>query len=469
MARELTEKDLLHLTQEQAEEIFKQGEEAVIWALLKLSLLAQSKKEISPDLSTPSSQIPPYAKPAAKRGRKKRGREAGHKGEHRRPPLVIDRREEHDLRRCPDCGGPVSPSYDERTRVIEDIEKSTVVTTEHTVHSHYCPHCKKRVEPRVTNALPRSTIGNRALTLTSWLHYGLGQTTSQIAQLLDSLFHFPVTPGGLVQQWQRLAEILEPWYDQIADEARESAVLNVDETGWRVNGKTHWLWCFTNPRLTWYHVDPSRSGDVVDEFLRDCFEGTLVSDFFGAYNVVTGERQLCLAHLLRELKSVSEMNTTEEWIEFHTNLKRILKDAIRLSRRSDRAAPDYERKVNRIHLRLDEMISHTAWRDADCLRLLKRLDKHRYALFTFLDQPDVPFDNNRAEREIRPAVIARKNFFQNASERGAWTQSVLMTVYRTLKLRDHDPLETLADALTLFIATDKLPPLPDAVAPRPPG
>lgn len=463
----LSNEKLLHLTKEEAVALVEQDKETAVWALLKLSLLAQGKKTISPDLSTPSSQIPPYAKPAAKRGRKKRGREAGHKGEHRRPPLTIDRHEEHTLRCCPDCGGPVSLGYDKRRRVIEDIEQSTVVTTEHTIHAHYCSRCKKRVEPRVTDALARSTIGNRALALTSWLHYGLGQTTSQIVQVLGSLFHFPVTSGGLTQQWQRLGEILEPWYDQIADEARESAVLNADETGWRVNGKTHWLWCFTNPRLTWYHIDPSRSGDVVDEFLADCFEGTLVSDFFSAYNVVTGERQLCLAHLLRELKKVSESNTSKEWTEFHQNLKRILKDAIRLSRRPDRAASDYERKVNRIHLRLDEMISHRTWSDADCLRLVKRLEKYRYSLFTFLDNPDVPFDNNRAEREIRPAVIARKNFFQNASARGAQTQAILMTVYRTLKLRDHDPLETLADALTIFIATGKMPPLPEAGAPKP--
>jgi hypothetical protein len=76
------------------------------------------------------------------------------------------------------------------------------------------------------------------------------------------------------------------------------------------------------------------------------------------------------------------------------------------------------------------------------------------------------YDNNRAEREIRPAVIARKNSFHNTSNQGAWTQAVLMTIYRTLKLRGQDPIETIADVLTLFIATGKLPGLPTA---KPPG
>ena len=461
MKRELTDKDLLNLTEEQTVEIFNQGQEAVTWALLKLSVLAQGKKRISPDPSTPSSQIAPYEKPAAKKRRKKRGRKPGHKGEHRRPPLAIDRREKHTLRRCPECGGPVSQAYDERKRVIEDIEKTTVVTTEHTIHSHYCPRCKKRVEPRVTDALPKSTIGNRALVLSSWLHYGLGQTTSQIVSVFDSLFHFPVSAGCLTQQWQRLGRILSPWYDAIAEEGRTCAVLNADETGWRVEGKTHWLWCFTNPQLTYYAIDPSRSSEVVNRFLTDCFEGTLVCDFFGAYNkVLVGAWQRCLAHLLRELKRVREVNKTDEWIAFDKKLRRILKDAIRLSRRTDREADDYKRKVNRIHLRLDKMISHTTWNDADCKRLTKRLDKHRHSLFTFLDDAAVPFDNNRAERELRPAVIARKNSFQNASARGAQTQATLMSIYRTLKLRGHDPLETIAGALASLIGMGTLPTLP---------
>jgi len=461
----LTDEELLHLTEEQAAELLRQGDETVIWALLRLVALAKTNKSLTPALSTPSSQIPPYQKPAPKKSRKKRGRPKGHEGARRKPPLVINRSEDHALGCCPECGGPVGPSIDERRRVIEDIEKTRPVTTEHTIHSHWCPKCRKRVEPRVTDALPKSTIGNRALVLGSWFHYGLGQTISQVAQLFDSVFHFPVSASGLVQQWMRLADILEPWYEQIAQEARESAVLNVDETGWRVNGKTHWLWCFTAPSVTLYDIDPTRSSDVLSRVLAECFEGTLVSDFYGAYNIIASDRQLCLVHLLREIEKVAEKNASEEWKRFGATLKRMMKDAIRLSRRADRQAPDYASKVNRVHRRLDELISENNWSDADCARLTKRLEKYRYSLFTFLDNPDVPFDNNRAEREIRPAVIARKNSFHNTSERGAATQAILMSIYRTLKLRGLDPVETLADALALFIATGKLPALPE----KPPG
>ncbi len=102
--------------------------------------------------------------------------------------------------------------------------------------------------------------------------------------------------------------------------------------------------------------------------------------------------------------------------------------------------------------------------------MVKRLHKHRDRLFVFLYDAAVAPDNNRAEREIRPAVIARKNSFHNMSPRGASTQSILMSVYRTLKLRGHDPIETIADALAIHVAGGSLPSLPSTIelAPRAP-
>jgi len=80
-------------------------------------------------------------------------------------------------------------------------------------------------------------------------------------------------------------------------------------------------------------------------------------------------------------------------------------------------------------------------------RLAKRLRKHADELFTFLDYPDVTFGNNLAERMIRPALILRKISQSNRSEKGAAVQAVLMSVYRTLKLRSHDPLATTTSAM----------------------
>jgi transposase len=92
--------------------------------------------------------------------------------------------------------------------------------------------------------------------------------------------------------------------------------------------------------------------------------------------------------------------------------------------------------------------------------LIKRLKRHRHELFTFLEHADVPFDNNLAERAIRPAVIIRKNSYCNRSERGADIQAVLMSIYRTLTQRGHSFLETITQALRTYVSTGALPPLP---------
>ena len=89
--------------------------------------------------------------------------------------------------------------------------------------------------------------------------------------------------------------------------------------------------------------------------------------------------------------------------------------------------------------------------------------RHRDELLTFLDEPEVPFDNNHAERAIRPAVMIRKNRFGNRSNRGAETKAVLMSVYRTLQQRSHALLKTVVDALTTYLTTGQLPPLPPNV------
>ena len=104
------------------------------------------------------------------------------------------------------------------------------------------------------------------------------------------------------------------------------------------------------------------------------------------------------------------------------------------------------------------------WQDIHAKRLVKRLRRHQNDLFTFLDQEGVSFDNNHAERSIRPAVILRKNSYGNRSERGADCQAVFMSVFRTLKQRGRDPIRTTIDALQAYLATGQLPELPKSAS-----
>ena len=460
------------LTSDQADAIFALGKEAVIFALLAQAkmIAEQCSGKQSPsrsdDPSCPSAQKPPYEKPSKKGRKKKPGRKKGHEGSCRPNPEHVDRTEIHRVKRCPDCGAKLKNCTGSRDRYVEDIpEDVKVEVVRHVIHRDWCPCCRKMVEPTVTDALPRSTIGNRLLALSAWLHFCLGTTISQVLAVFNFHLHFKMTSGGLVHMWHRLADILESWYEEIADDIIRSGVLYGDETGWRLDGKPSWLWCFTSRLTSLFAIERSRASPVVLKFITDYFDGVFVSDFWGAYNVLTCVKQKCLVHLLRDLERVERYkDTSVDWPGFAKKLKRLVRDAIRLRNRLDTLdASTYEQRYHRIEQRLQLMIE-TAWTNKEARRLVKRLRRHQHDLFTFLLEHEVPFENNFAERIIRQAVIMRKNSYCNRSDRGARTQAILMSVFTTLKQRNLNPIKTVEKALRIYIATGKLPSLADLSA-----
>ena len=427
-----------------------------------------------PGPHTPSGAVPPYAKPPVKRRRGKPGARDGHAGRRRPTPEPDERVDVEALTTCPDCHGDVLAATRRRRRTIEEMPADArVKATEYSIPSHWCPKCRKHVEPRLGAALPKCVIGNRLASMTIVFHYGLGLTIDQTRYVLLSPLRTRISAGGLTDLWHRAAQILLPWHEQIADEARASAVLHADETGWRVNGRTRWLWCFANHRSCWYMIDERRGGGALNRFFTEAFEGVLIHDFWKPYASVllegSGEHQCCLVHLLRELEHVNEKTLphkrpdhAEEWSAFMKMLKRLIRDGIRLRRRPDFTPERYGSRIVRIDKRLGALAC-AEYADADASRLAKRLLRHQDELFTFLDRPEADWNNNLAERMIRPAVILRKNSQCNRSDRGAATQAVLMTIHRTLKLRGIEPQEAIADALTAYAATGILPTMPSAV------
>ena len=148
--------------------------------------------------ATPSGMKPPYEKPTVKSRRKRPGCKEGHPGSRRPPPERIDQREEHRLKRCPECGGSLKRCHRTRTRYTEDIPHIQPVVTEHTIHRDWCPNQEagESLEPVVPDALPGSTLGNHVLVLAAWLHYGLGNTLSQIVEVFNFHLQMKLTPAA---------------------------------------------------------------------------------------------------------------------------------------------------------------------------------------------------------------------------------------------------------------------------------
>lgn len=421
----------------------------------------------SGSLSTPSAMQPVYTKPPHSKRRRRPGRKKGHPGACRPAPVRIDQIVEHKLTECPTCHNPLGEPCGKHSQIVEDIPPVQPTVTQHVIYEYRCSPCRTKVEAPMAEALPKATLGLRLTLLSAYLHYALGMTTRNICAWLRTFCRFQVTPGGLVLNWQRLAELLRPVYDELGKAARLSAVLNVDESGWRIAGRTAWIWCFTSKTLAYYVLTPSRAGPVVKKVLGSFFKGILVTDFFGAYNRIKAfAKQKCVVHLLREIKQVSLRNRSKEWKLFARRLKRLMHEALKLViNRNKIGKCKYENRVANLHIRLADIFG-VSYRDKDCDRLAKRLAKHSEELFVFLLHPDVPADNNHAERQIRFAVVMRKNSYGNRSKRGAQAQAILMSIFRTCQLRGIDPIEFLANSVAAAIRSGSPLPISDSRLPE---
>ena len=446
------------ISHDKAEEIFEAGKDAVVSKLRELSAEIDRLKGLSPDSpTTPSGQKPPFLKDNKKKRKKRPGQKTGHKGSSRAALKPEDAQTtiRHTLEECPFCNTSLAESVAQtRNRVIEDIPKVAVEVVNHILERKWCPCCKKQVEAPMTDALPGSVIGIRLAVFSAFLHYFVGVSLRNIKLLLQVSSGHNVSIGGLSQIWERLANLLELEYDMIAAHIRTAKVVGGDETGWRIAGKLAWLWTFVTEDACIYLIEPFRNGKVVRRFLGKKFNGTLTCDFWGAYNKLhAAYKQRCLYHLFTELKKVDSKDPSDDWKSWRKSLSRILKDAIRLSRKHGKiAVEDYSRLQNYITDRFEAIISATS-SDADVKRLCKRLLRHKEEIFTFLDNPLVSPYNNLAERSLRPSVLMRKISQQNRSLKAARVQAILMTLFRTAHVRGQNPFEIVLEMAKNTIGT----------------
>jgi transposase len=449
------------MTRDEAKAILALPQDKAVNTILALAERAEKYDQLLGEVSptTPSGMTPTYLKPKPERRPKRPGRKKGHDGVCRIQPQEVDHFKEHTLERCPDCHTPLKEPIKKYKRYTEDIPPlENPEVTEHTVHGYWCPQCKKIVFAPVADALPNAMIGLRLVVFTAWLHYLVGISVNNILRILSVVCRFKISAGGLTQAWKNLSILLEPMYHDIGQRISTSAVLNADETGWRLNGITHWLWCFTTKELCYYLITKSRASPVVKEILGTLFRGILICDFWGAYNKISAlAKQRCFYHLFTELTKVDKHNASPEWKAFRKKLARLLKDAVRLFERKDPAQFDiFNRRKARLYHRLEQFLEddHT---DNDAKRLIKRLKRHKNELFTFLEYKNVSPYNNHAEQQMRKPVLTRKVSQQNRSEQGAKTHAVLMTLFRSAELQGKNPVETVLSLSKTIIGKARVP------------
>jgi hypothetical protein len=388
--------------------------------------IEELKIQATADVQTSTAATPPivpsFVKPnlPKRRRRKRPGQKKGHEAALRPMPRKIDHHQQVPLETTNAAGYPLCPKCKafllrlrRRKRIVEDLIRSAVQTTCYHTQSGYCPQCKRRVESRAPEQppaanVPHGQLGINALTTGVILRVRHRLPFRMIAQLLADMAGLRVSPGGLVKQLKRIARWLDSKYRDLIRQMRASPYVHADETGWRMDGRNFWLWAFTDPTFTLFHLDESRGGKVPLKLLGKAFDGTIIADFYGGYDRLKGAKQRCLTHLMREVKELGERDASFADTPLHRKLMRWCRDALRLKKRWSELADDkYEMKASRLEDRLDGLVKLDT-EHADALRLRKRLKKHRKELTGFLWQKKLDGTNNAAERALRPAVVMRK-------------------------------------------------------------
>jgi transposase len=281
---------------------------------------------------------------------------------------------------------------------------------------------------------------------------GLGRLSQRmIARLVGDLFGLTVSDGQ-ISRLQRIGrESLQSAYEEITADVRESAAVNMDETGWREDGRRTWLWTAVGRLSTLFAVRSSRSRAVMRELLGDDFDGVLISDRYSAYASLPDDRhQFCWAHLLRDFEAMTERGGDSAVIG--RGLKESGRELIHHWNRLQRneiVRSTFDRNYRRLRDDIVEaLLDGTNIGDAKTAETCRRLSNHCYSLFAFAHIDGVSPTNNAAERALRQAVIFRKLSFGTESRSGSKTLAVVMSVIETCRRLGRHALGWITDAVT---------------------
>lgn len=402
--------------------------------------------------STPSSKIAIKPSSLPERQAKTGGGKHGHKGSGRKvvPEDQADRVVDvagPDC--CPDCGGALEDKGP-RTRTVLEAQSVRVERIVYRLARKRCRHCGKTVQPSAPGVLPKSQYGNGLLTYLATQHYLYGTTLGQLEKQTG------IGVGSIVEALHQLALRLETVPYRLLIEYRRAAVRHADETGWRTDGGNGYSWLFATPDMSLFRFRLTRSSSVVREvFGAKRLPGVLVVDRYAAYNSARCKLQYCYAHLLRDLQDIDkEFPDQPEVQTFVGTLAPLLASAMAL-RGLKLSKREFCKQAAILAGKIRGAINRSAQHPAvQSYQDIFRQKAHR--LYHWAKDPAIPAENNFAERELRPLVVARKVSFGSQSRKGAATREVLMSVLHTLRKRTPDPVAAFHAAL------DKLAGNPDA-------
>jgi transposase len=403
--------------------------------------------------------------PQQKKGeqKKNRGQQPGSKGHGRRDyshlPIEVEELElVEESCKCPCCFLPYEelPGHSE-SDILEVDVKAYRRVIRRKKYKRSC-FCKKNPDPQILSApiierlLPKSMLGVSIWALLLLKKYEYQQPLHRTLEEFDG-YGLSLSAGTVTDGFQKLLPYFVPLYDAIIERSVAAKHWHADETGWKVfetieGKKNHnwFLWIFHNEETVVFKMHPTRSSEaLIEHFGEDHAGGTLNVDRYGAYKVIAKKGlfilAFCWAHVRRDFLEHAKGYVQQEkwalkWVEqignlYHINNQRIQdKSNSKLFHEKD---CDLKKAISIMQKELHKQLADDAVLPS-AKKILKSLNKHWNGLTVFVDHPEIPMDNNIAERSLRGSVVGRKNYYGSGSTWSAELAAALFTLFKTLKL-----------------------------------
>lgn len=415
---------------------------------------------------------------SSKRGR---GQQRGGKSPRKRKyphlniiPQVQDIPENERI--CPCCNAPYSDmGAAECSDVIEVEVKAHTRRVNRKKYRRTCDCSSQPIiltAPQIPKVLSKSHLGNSV-----WVHllmqkFWHGQPLHRIIQGLDS-HSLSIPAGTIVWGFLRLLKLFRMVYQTIQEKSLSDKHWHADETGWKVfeaiEGKVNnrwFLWVFKSASASVFVLDPSRSARVVEEFFGEDSNGIISCDRYRAYFCFASKSNgrfiiaYCWVHVRRDFLAIAKDWPIYEawamdWVQEIRHLYHL--NDLRIAQSKDpRSFLECQKclfeAVAAFKQKADEQLKNIKLAEP-CRKALESLDRHWQGLTTFVENPEVPMDNNAAERELRGGAVGRKNYYGSGSIESAEFTAILFTIVQTLLLWKMNP-KAWFSAFFDFIGSD---------------
>jgi len=369
----------------------------------------QIKKDSHNSSIPPSKEIVKRNQSLRKKSNKKRGGQFGHKGHSLEMTDNPDQIILLEPNFCNQCGNDlktISANFESRRQIIE-IPPINPIYIEYQSMSKLCNCGHLQVADFPENVTNHIQYGASVQALIAYESVRQYMPFQRLSEKMASIFNCPISAGTIRNILHSMAQKAKPIYENIQKRIEKSPIVGGDESGINVSGKNWWAWVFQNQFISFIAILSTRGISAVNYLFKNGFANAiLVSDRWKAHlNTFAKGHQLCMAHLLRDLNYLIELEKTT-WA---VSIKQLLLEAMELKKQLT-AFNDFNPDVKQIEQTMDLLLKEELLKEKTPKTLVfqRALKNNRDYLFPFLYYDYVPPDNNGSERAVRNIKVKQK-------------------------------------------------------------